>query len=178
MAKRKVKAKNLKSPLWQDIIYMLLIMVAPIVITCIELFQSHSSFFKISFASVGVLLVTYIIIKKYVLNGRISKLRQEITQLEHDYAINAGDENLTVVRWKNCQLKVYLYNAITVVLAMILMYLFITALAEGLIAFRGAAMLVLSFVFLGMVFKVCTYIRGVYIEFDDGDDEVDSNEIH
>ena len=167
MAKQKIKAKKLKSPLWQDLIYLALIMVAPIIITCIELFQSHSSFFKISFASVGAILVTYVIIKKYVLNARISKLKQEISQLEHDYAINAGDENLTVARWKNCQLKVYLYNAIMIILVMAIMYLFITALAEGLIAFRGAAMLILLCVVLGMVFKVCTYIRGVYVDLEE-----------
>ena len=34
MAKKKVKVKKIKMPLWQDIVYMALIAVAPIVITC------------------------------------------------------------------------------------------------------------------------------------------------
>lgn len=169
MAKVKIKAKKLKSPWWQDLIYMSLIMIAPIVITCIELFQSHSTFFKVSFASVGAILVTYIIIKKYILNSKISKLKNEISLLEHDYAINSGDSNLIVAKWKSCQLKLYIYNAITVILVAALMYLFITALAQGLIAFRGAAMLILLFVIVGMVFKICTYVSGVYVELEEDD---------
>lgn len=171
MAKQKVKARKLKSPLWQDLIYLALIMVAPIVITCIELFESHSSLFKISFASVGAIFVTYIIIKRYVLNSRIEKLKTEIQLLEHDYAVKSGDENYTVAKWKNCQLKVYLYNAIVVLLAMVLIYLFVTALAEGLIEFKGAIILILLFVLLGMVFKVCTFVRGVYVEMEDDSEE-------
>ena len=166
MSKQRIKVRKLKSPWWQDLIYMALIMVAPIVITCIELFQSHSSFFKISFSSVGAILITYILIKKYVLNARISKIKTEVSQLEHDYSISVGDEYLTIAKWKSCQLKIYLYNAITVVLSMALIYLFISALAEGLIAFRGAAMLILLFVVVGMVFKVCTFVVGVYAELE------------
>lgn len=170
MSKQRIKVRKLKSPWWQDLIYMALIMVAPIVITCIELFQSHSSFFKISFSSVGAILITYILIKKYVLNARISKIEAEVSQLEHDYSISVGDEYLTIAKWKSCQLKIYLYNAITVVLSMALIYLFISALAEGLIAFRGAAMLILLFVVAGMVFKICTFVGGVYAELEMEDD--------
>ena len=175
MSKVRIKVKKLKQPLWQDIIYMLLVMVAPIVMTCIELFQSHSTIFKISFASIGALFVTYIIIKKYVLNTRITKIKQEISQLEHDYSIATGDDNLITAKWKSCQLKVYLFNAITVLFAAVLLYLFITALAEGLIAFRASAIMILLFVIIGMLFKACTFVGGVYVELDS--DNGDDNEI-
>lgn len=167
MSKKRIKAKKLKAPLWQDLTYMAFVMVAPIVITCIELFQSHSTPFKIGFASVGAILVAYIVIKKYVLNSMIEKIKTEIGYLEHDYAINCGDEKLIVAKWKSCQMKIYLFNAITVILAMVLLYMFVTALADGLIAFRGAAMLILLCVVLGMIFKICTYIRGVYVDLEE-----------
>lgn len=171
MAKLKVKVKKLKQPLWQDLVYMALIMVAPIVITCIELFQSHSSIFKISFASIGALFVTYIIIKKYVLNERINKIKQEISRLEHDYSIATGDDNLIKAKWKSCQLKVYLYNTVVILFAAILLYLFISALSEGLIAFRTASMLILLFVVLGMCFKACTFLGSVYIDLEEDNNE-------
>lgn len=91
MAKKKVKVKKIKMPLWQDIVYMALIAVAPIVITCLELFQSHSSAFKWSFASIGAILTTFIIIKKYLLNKQIDNLEKEVFELEHDYSVANGD---------------------------------------------------------------------------------------
>ena len=175
MSSEKVKVKTLKSPLWQDLVYLALIMVAPIVITCIELFHSNSLFFKISFASVGAVLTLYIIIKRYVLRHRIDKLKQTITLLEHDYSINSGDETYTVAKWKSCQLKLYLYNAITVLLSLVLTWLFVSALSDGLIEFGGAVTLILLFVFVGMVFKVCTYIRGVYVETEDENSSEEGN---
>ena len=171
MSKRKIKARKLKSPLWQDLIYLAFVLVAPVIITCIELFESDSRFFKITFASVGAIFVTYIIIKKYILNGRIEKLKTEIQLLEHDYAVKSGDEDYTIAKWKNCQLKVYVYNAIMVLLAMVLIYLFVTALAEGLIEFKGAIILILLFVLVGMAFKACTFVRGVYISLEDDSEE-------
>lgn len=171
MAKQKIKARKLKSPLWQDLIYMALIMIAPIVITSIELSQSNSQFFKISFASVGALLVTYVVIKKYVLNRGIEKCKNEISLLEHDYAVKSGEENYTIAKWKNCQLKLYLYNSIVVLLAMVLVWLFIGALSDGLIEFKGAIAMILLFVLAGMVFKCATFIRGVCVESEDDSEE-------
>lgn len=172
MAKQKVKAKKLKQPLWQELVYLALVGVAPIVITCIELFQSHSTFFKWSFASIGAILITYIIIRKFIINEKIKKAKAEILQIEHDYSLNIGDESLAKQKWKHLNLIVYIYNAIMVLLAMALVYLFVTALVDGLIAFKGAILLILLFVLAGMIFKIITYLGA---EFQDVDEEENSN---
>lgn len=172
MAKQKVKAKKLKSKWWQELVYLALVAVAPIVITCIELFQSSSSMFKWSFASVGAILISYIVIRKYVIDEKIKQAKAEILQIEHDYSLNIGDEKLAKQKWKHLNLIVYAYNAIMVLLSMALVYLFVTALADGLIAFKGAALLILLFVLAGMVFKAITYIGA---EFEDIEEDT-SNE--
>lgn len=170
MSKKKVKAKKLKSAWWQELIYLALVMIAPIVITAIELFQSHSTMFKWSFASIGGILICYIIIRKFIINEKIRKAKEEIIAIEHDYSLNIGDEKLARQKWKHLNLIVYLYNAIMVLLWMALIYLFVQALVDGLVAFRGAALLILIFVFVGMVFKCFTYLGA---EFEDDDNESD-----
>lgn len=156
-----MKSKNLKMPLWQDLVYMAFVAIAPIVICCLELFESHSSVFKITFASLGALLVTFIVIKKYVLKSYFSRVQAEILQLEHDYSISVGNDTLIENKWKKLKLICYITNAITVVLAMLLTSLFVTALVDGLIAFKGAVLLILAFVLVGIVFKIICYLASM-----------------
>ena len=59
-----------------------------------------------------------------------------------------------------------------VLLAMALVYLFVTALVDGLIAFKGAILFILLFVLAGMVFKIITYLGA---EFQEVDEEENSN---
>lgn len=167
MAKKKVKAKKLKQPLWQELVYLALVAIAPIVITCIELFQSSSSMFKWSFASIGAILITYIVIRKFIINEKIKQAKAEILQIEHDYSLNIGDEKLARQKWKHLNLIVYIYNALMVLLSMALIYLFVTALADGLIAFKGAALFILLFVLAGMVFKALTYLGAEFEEVEE-----------
>lgn len=171
MAKRKVKARKLKQPLWQELVYLALVMVAPIVITCVELFQSHSSAFKWSFASIGAILITYIVIRKFIINERIRKAKEEIIQIEHDYSLNIGDEKLARQKWKHLNLVLYIYNALMVILWMALIYLFIQALIDGFIAFKGASLFILLFVLIGMIFKAVTYVGAEFEDVEEDSDE-------
>lgn len=175
MAKQKVKAKKLKQPLWQELVYLALVGIAPIVITCTELFQSHSTFFKWSFASIGAILIAYIVIRKFIINEKIKKAKAEILQIEHDYSLNIGDEALAKQKWKHLNLIIYIYNAIMVLLAMALIYLFITALVDGFIAFRGAALFILLFVLAGMMFKAFTYLGAEFEEVEEDDSDAKNN---
>ena len=171
MAQVKVKARKLRQPLWQELVYLALVMIAPIVITCIELFQSHSTMFKWSFASIGAILITYIIIRKFIINERVRKAKEEIVQIEHDYSLNIGDEKLAKQKWKHLNLILYIYNALMVLLWMALIYLFIQALIDGFIAFKGASLFILLFVLIGMIFKAITYLGAEFEEVEDDSDE-------
>lgn len=167
MSKQKVKALKLKMPLWQELVYLVFVAIAPIVITCIELFNSHSTIFKWTFASIGSILITFIVIKKFILKKRIDEITEKRILLEHDYSVQVGDPLKIKAQWKKYQLFLYLYSSITVLLTLCLGLVFITALVDGLIAFKGAFTLILISVFVGMVFKCCTYIQGEYIENGD-----------
>ena len=163
----KAKSRVLKMPLWQDIVYMALVLVGPIVVTCLELFESHSTPFKWSFASIGSLLVTAIIIRKYLFASKLKRYEQECYDLEHDYSIANGNDDLIIARWKKCKMILYAINALEVLLSLGLAVLFVKALVDGLVAFKGAITLIFLLVLVGMLFKMCCYIDLGDVEGED-----------
>lgn len=165
----KAKSRVLKMPLWQDIIYMAFVFVGPIVVTCLELFESHSTPFKWSFASIGALLTTVIIARKYLLANRLKRYEQECYDLEHDYSIANGNDDLIIARWKKCKMILYAINALEILLSLGLAVLFVKALVDGLIAFKGAITLILLLVLVGMLFKMCCYIDLGNVEGEDNE---------
>lgn len=166
----KITARKIKMPLWQNIVYLIFIAVVPIIITCIELFNSHSTVFQITFSSVGAMLISIIVIKKFLLSSNIKKLEKEIFALEHDYSIAVGNDKLTIAKWKRCKLVLFIYNAIIILISIILLTLFVTALSNGLIAFKGAILTILLSVFIGLVFKVICYISSVFEKEQDNEE--------
>lgn len=149
---------KLKLKLWEEIVYTLFVVGAPTVITCIELFQSHSTMLKISMTSVGALLITLIVIKKFFVNNKIHQWKEHIVMLEHDYSIEVGNQENCKSEWAMYNLFIFVYNAVCVIVALVLLTLFINALTEGLIAFKGAILLILLFVFVGILFKIICYL--------------------
>lgn len=52
----------------------------------------------------------------------------------------------------------YAINALEVLLSLGLAVLFVKALVDGLVAFKGAITLIFLLVLVGMLFKMCCYI--------------------
>lgn len=152
------KIKRLKLSLWEEIIYFLLVVIGPAVVTCVELFQSHSTVLKVSFASIGALLITAIVVKKFFIRNIIEKWQKEIAALEHDYSIEVGDADSCKQQWVFYNIFIYAHNAIYVLLAMVLFALFAKALSDGLMQFKGASLIILLCVFVGILFKIICYI--------------------
>ena len=152
------KSRHLKLHLWQEIIYFLLVAIAPAIVTSIEVFSTHNSVFQITFSSVGCLLLLVLILKKFVFHNYIEKLREKCVLLEHDYSINNGDQNLCKRSWTVCNMIMYIYHIIVLLLSIVLLYFLLTAVSDGIMAFRGASLLILLFVLGAIVFKLVCYI--------------------
>ena len=168
-----MKSKSLRLKLWQEIIYFIFIAIAPVVVVGCEVFSSHSTPFKITFSAIGSVLLVIVILRKFVFNNYIKRLQDECVQLEHDYSINVGDEDLCKRKWTICNLVIYIYHSLVVILSLILAYTFITALSEQLITFRGASMLILGSVLLALMFKLFCYLR-IYLSTKKANKEEDN----
>ena len=152
------KSRHLRLHLWQEIIYFMLVAIAPSVVTGVEVFSSHNSVFKITFSSIGCILLLVIILKKFVFHNWIDSLREKCILLEHDYSINNGDQDLCKRQWAVLNMIQYIYNIIVLLLSVFLLYSLLTAVSEGIIAFRGAALLILLFVLVAIVFRLACYL--------------------
>lgn len=166
----KVKVDKLKLSLWQELLYLLFVMVIPIVISACEIFSSHSTVFKITFSSVGCLLITVIVIRKFVLKSHISKLQEKCLMNEHDYEIDVGNKDKLQKTWAIYNMIILAYHAIVMLLSLILAWLFVEALADQLIQFKGAATIILASVLIGIAVRFIFFaVMANSKEEDDGE---------
>jgi len=156
--KRK-KIPKLKLKLWQELIYFLFVGIVPSTVCALEVFQSHSSLFKITFASLGAILLTIVVFRKFVFKNYIHKLEEKCILLEHDYSIEVGNVVNIEAQWGKFKAIIYSYNALTTIISVALFVLFITALTNELIAFQGASIAILTSVLIGIVWKIILFIR-------------------
>ena len=152
------KSRHLRLHIWQEIVYFLLVAVAPAAVTCVEVFQSHNSMFQITFSSIGSILLLVIILRRFVLRNWIDKVREKCVLLEHDYSIDVGNQSLCKRQWAINNMILYIYSTTVLVLSVVLAYFLLNAIYEQVIQFRGAAVLILFFVLIAVVFKLACYI--------------------
>ena len=162
--------EKLKLNIWQELLYLLFVMLVPVVISAIEVFSSHSTMFKITFSSIGTVLIAIIVIRKFVLKSQIEKLQNKCLMDEHDYEIDVGNKQKLKHNWAVCNMIILAYHAIVLILSLILAWLFITALSDQVIAFKGASTIILASCLIGIVLKFCFYaFIARYKEESDGE---------
>lgn len=152
------KSRHLRLHIWQEIVYFLLVAIAPAIVTSIEVFQSHSTVFKITFSSLGCLLLLVIILRRFIFRDYVDKLRDESARLEHDYSIHVGDETLCKRQWCICNMVQYVYHIVVLIISIVIAYFLMTAISQQIIQFRGASLLILLFVLGAILFKFICYI--------------------
>lgn len=164
----KVTVNKLKLSLWQELLYLLFVMVIPIVVSAMEIFSSHSTPFKITFSSIGCLLITVILIRKFVFKSKIEKLQSKCVLDEHDYEIDVGNKDKIRANWARKNMIILAYHAIVMILTLILAWLFIGALADQLVKFKGAALIILVSCLIGIITRFVFYYMFTRKEALDG----------
>lgn len=149
----KVKVEKLKLKLWQELLYLLFVMFVPVAISACEIFSSPNTAFKITFSSVGCILITVIIIRKFVFKSHIEKLQEKCLMNEHDYEIDVGNKNKLRKTWAVYNMIILSYHIVAVLLSAILAWLFVNALANQIIKFKGAATIIFVSVLIGILIR-------------------------
>lgn len=153
----KITVNKLRLTWWQELLYLLFVMVVPIVISACEIFSSHDTVFKITFSSIGSVLLTVILVRKFVFKSKIEKLQAKCLMNEHDYEIDVGDKDKLRKTWAIYNMLILIYHAAVLILSIILAWLFISALADQVIQFKGAATIILCSVLVGVIVKVVIF---------------------
>lgn len=152
--KKGIQVKKLKYPLWLDIIFTILTVVAPIILIVIQGLTSPSHAFRFSFTVICSLLLTWIFINKFVIKPYSDKLVKEKVNLEHDYSIDVGDPKKCKYLWLTNELWLMLFNGIQTTLFGLTILLLAVGIQNANIKVQGSSFLVIIFYLVAFGIKV------------------------
>lgn len=152
----------LKNPLWLKIVDGILTIGIPGLITILEINESSSVAYKLSFVSILVLLAAWLFLDKFILKELKTKLQSSVTTLELNYATGVGDKDKTLELWKKNKLLLVIMNSITLLLTGIIIYVVFYGLAKGILKFLGAYIIIaLSYLASFITKAIYTWFRKV-----------------
>lgn len=146
----------LKNPLWLKIVDGLLTLGLPALVTILEIKESSSVTYKISFVAILILLAIWLFLDKFVLKEFKTKLQSSVTTLELNYTTGVGDKVKTLELWKKHKLLLIIMNSITLLLTGIIVYIVFYGLAKGILKFLGA------YIIIALSYLASFVIKGIY----------------
>ena len=169
----KPKIKKLKYPLWFQITFLLLTVVAPLTTLVVLGLNSPSQVFRCSFTVICTLLIAWLFIYKFVIKGIEEKLQNKKSALEHDYEIDAGNKEKAKWLWFSNELALSIFNAIHVALIGVLILLITIGIQEAALKIKGAMYFIATLYLLAYIFKfiLILTLRGKEQEVNDGTGE-------
>lgn len=150
---KKPDIKKLKYPLWFNIIFYLLTVMAPLVLTVIQGFRSTSQTFRITFGLITGAVIAWSFIRKFVLINKEKNLLEEKVKLEHEYKTGIGDGSKIRYLWYTNETWLALINAGEVVLKGLLVFLLAEGIAKGLMKIEGLMMFIMLCYLLAFIIK-------------------------
>lgn len=155
--RRRLNIKKLKYPLWLNITFSILTIVAPILLIVIESLKASADgnqTFRLSFTVIATAVVAWTIIYKIVINKMQVKLIAKQALLEHDYSTENGNIEKIEYLWRNNEIKLTLFSLVNFVIYGGLTVLILIGVSNGLIRIR---------ILIGLI--VSTYILAYGVKF-------------
>lgn len=154
---KKPDIKKLKYPLWFNIIFYILTIAVPLVLTAVQGFRSTNQTFRITFGLVSSALIAWSFIRKFIVQNKEKNLLDEKTKLEHEYKIGIGDVDKIKYLWFSNEIWLTIVNVIETLLKGLLIFVLAEGIAKGLMKIEGLAIFVMLCYFIAFIFKF-TYI--------------------
>lgn len=151
---KKQNIKRLKYPIWFHIVFYVLIVLIPMIAVLYEGFNSPSATFRFTFGVFCGLIIAWIFIRKFALNGLEKNLRDKKAGFEHDYSIEVGNPDAISYLWHRNELWLTILNLIQVVLIGGLLLLIVYGISSACMRFTGTIYIVAISVLLGFAFKL------------------------
>lgn len=175
MAKKKTKKLHL--PLWQEIVYLLLVVGGPLVTIYVAALVYNPSGKYISYLTVFILgVVALIMINFLIIRPWRIKVQAQLAQLELNYATGVGDAKATKQLWKEIQFKVFLWYALIILFAALAIYFLITGLIGWIQNIELYLRIMLLLILVGVVFKGVCYYGNPFKKPKDDTEETDTTE--
>ena len=133
---------KLKYPLWFHIVFYILTVVAPIVLSLVQGFRSPSTPFKVSFGVICALIIGWMYVRRFVLRNVEKRIVDEKALLEHDYSIESGSPEKIKYLWYTNELKLNIINVIQIVLIGLLIGLIAVGIQTACIKIKATLSMV------------------------------------
>ena len=163
---KKIKVEKLKLPLWYNMLFYTLTVLAPVVVLLVQGFRSHSVVFKITFTGVAILLAFWLFAKKFLLSKLEEKMIAEKAALEHDYMIENGSKVKCKWLWYCNEMKLSLFNLIQTILLGGLIIILCIGIQTAAVSIKGAVSIITICYLLAYAIKFTAIIvqRGKDLE--------------
>lgn len=154
MSKKKPDIKQLKYPVWFNILFYVLTVLGPMTLLVVQGLRSPSPVFKVTFSVISILLLTWIFIRKFILKNIETRLITEKASLEHDYKIDSGSKKKCKWLWYNNELLLTVFNLIQCAIIVGLIALICIGIQNAAITVKGSIYAVVVFYILAYVTKI------------------------
>lgn len=165
---------KLKLPLWSDIVYLLLTVVAPIVFIVIEAMKVPSASFRISFTVCSASIIAYVMIRKFIIDKYINKLSSQCATVELNYQTDVGDPEKNKTFWVKSKVIEYVFSIIQIVLVGSLILLIVWGLQTLGLKLRGTTIFIFLLYLVAFAFRIVMYL-GI-LQKKNNSDKVDSEQ--
>lgn len=161
---------KLKLPLWSDIVYLCLTVLAPIVFLLIEAYRVPSDGFRVTFTVCTAALLAYILIRKFILTKYIEKLSDQCATIELNYQTGVGDPEKNKTLWVKNKIVEYTFNISYIILLGSLLLLIIWGVQTLGMKLKGTMLFVFLLYIVAFSFRIIMYIS-TFIKKKDTNEE-------
>lgn len=163
--RKKLKIDTLRYPLWFNIIFYSLTIIAPLILIVLEGLKTPNTLlgttFKISFMVMVVLTITWFFMKKLIINKIETKLLAHQVALEHDYSIDIGDKAKVKQLWINNQRKLTIYEFLQVMIYGGLLFVIGLGISSQVLKIKNLIVIIMSLYLIAYTIKfVVLLLRG------------------
>ena len=159
---KKPNITKLKYPLWFQIVFLFLTVVAPLITLLVSGLNSPSKVFRITFTVLCMILIFWAFIYKFVIKGIEDKLEKRKVALEHDYEIEVGNTDKARWLWFSNELLLSIIKAIHVLLIGALIALIAVGIQEAVLQIKGITFFITTLYLAAYIskFTIILILRG------------------
>lgn len=161
---------KLKLPLWSDIIYLCLTVLAPIVFLLIEAYRVPSDGFRVTFTVCTTALLAYVFIRKFILTKYIEKLVNQCAIIELNYQTGVGDPEKNKTLWVKNKIVEYAFSIAYIILLGTLLLLIIWGVQTLGMKLKGTMLFIFLLYIVAFSFRIIMYVS-TFIKKKDTNEE-------
>lgn len=163
--RRKIKIKKLQYPLWFQIVFYVLTILAPLVIIMIEGYSSDDYWFRWTFGVISGLVLLWSLIHKFILSNYEKRMRDHKVALEHDYEIDVGNPRKIKWLWYTNEQWLTVIQLVQIILWSVLIIVFALGIKAAAVKINYLAII------LGILYAIAYIIKFILISRLKGEDE-------